>query len=53
MTMRVVKHWHKSPRAVVAAPSLQVFKVRLGGFKQPGLVGDAPAHCREVGLDDL
>jgi len=29
--MRVVKHWHGFPRQVVDAPSLETFKVRLGG----------------------
>jgi len=29
--MRVVKHWHRLPRAVVEAPSLKAFKARLDG----------------------
>jgi len=30
-TMRMVKHWHRLPRAAVAVPSLAVFKTRLDG----------------------
>jgi len=30
-TMRVVKDWHRLPREVVAAPSLETFKARLDG----------------------
>ncbi|KFV96386.1 hypothetical protein N326_03145, partial [Eurypyga helias] len=30
-TMGVVKHWHRLPRAVVEAPSLETVKVRLDG----------------------
>ncbi|KFM01462.1 hypothetical protein AS27_10024, partial [Aptenodytes forsteri] len=30
-TLRVVKHWHRFPREVVDAPSLETFQVRLEG----------------------
>ncbi|KFZ61189.1 hypothetical protein N321_08089, partial [Antrostomus carolinensis] len=30
-TQRVVRHWHRLPREVVDAPSLEAFKARLNG----------------------
>ncbi|KFQ33553.1 hypothetical protein N332_14949, partial [Mesitornis unicolor] len=30
-TARVMRHWHRLPRGVVDAPSLEVFKARLDG----------------------
>ena len=52
--MWVVKHWHRLPREVVDAPSLETFKVRLDrALSNLDLVEDIPTHCRGIGLDDL
>ena len=52
--IRVVRHWYKLPREVVAVPSLEAFEARLDGvFEQPDLVKDVPAHASRVGLDGL
>jgi len=32
ITWIVVRHWHRLPRQVVDAPSLEAFKARLDGF---------------------
>jgi len=52
--MRVVKHWHRLPREVGDAPSLEMFEVRLDGalsnliwFKMSLLIAG------EGGLDGL
>ena len=49
-TMRVVKHWNRLPREVVAAPSLEVLKARLDGALSNLVpaVEDVPAHGRGV-----
>jgi len=31
-TLRAVRHWHRLPREVVDAPSLETAKVRLEGL---------------------
>ena len=56
-TKRVVRCWHRLPREVVDALSLEVFKTRLDGAPgQPGLVlnveAGGPAHGRGVGSHD-
>ena len=52
-TVRVVKHWHRLPRDVVDAPSLEALAVRLDGALSTQWSCGAPAHCRGVGPDGL
>ena len=42
-TVRVVRHWHRLPRELMDAPSLEVFKARL----------EVHAYSKGIGLDDL
>lgn len=44
--MRVVRNWYRWLRESVAAPSLEIFKVRFDGwnFEQSDLLGGVPAH---------
>ena len=49
--MRVVKPWHRLPKEVVDAPTLETLVGR--GSEQPDAVEDVPVHCLRIGLDDL
>ena len=41
------KHWHRAPRDVMGAPTLQTPKVRDGALSTYGAVG-VPVCCRGV-----
>ena len=47
LTIRVVRHWHRLPRDVVVALSLQMPKVMLDGALSTDGAVSVPAHCRE------
>lgn len=52
--VRLVRHWKRLPKEAVDVPSLQLFKGQVEwDSEQPDVVKDAPAHGREVRLDDL
>jgi len=50
-TMRVMRHWHRLPREVVDAPSLEVFKVRLDRALSNLVYSVMSCPWRGVGLD--
>jgi len=49
--VRVMRHWHRLPRKVVDALSLETFKARLD--RTPDRAVGVPVHCRGIGLDYL
>lgn len=49
LIMRVVSHWHRSPRKGLDAPPLQLFSQVGQGPEQPGLLEGVPAHGMGVG----
>ncbi|KAK4824781.1 hypothetical protein QYF61_019207 [Mycteria americana] len=51
--MSVVKHWHRLPREVVDAPSLETFKARLDRALSNLIQWKMPCPWRGGGLDDL
>jgi len=52
-TIRMVRHWCRLSRGLVASPSLEILKVRLEELCALDGVVSTPAHCRGVGLDVL
>ena len=48
-TMRVVRHWNRSPSDAVDAPSLEALKTRLDGTLSNLFQGGVPVYSRGVG----
>lgn len=50
MTVRVIRHWHRFPRAAVDSLSLEMFQTRFGwGLEQPGNSERCPCPWQRVG----
>jgi len=49
----VVKHWHRLPREVVNAPSLETFKIRLDGTLSNLISLKMPLFTAEAGLEQM
>lgn len=49
----MVTHWHKLPREVVGALTLEIPKLRLGMFRVPDGAPCVPVHCTAVVVDNL
>ena len=46
-TVRVVRHWHRLPRDVMGAPSLETLQIRLDGAVSTDGAAGVPVQCRE------
>ena len=52
-TIRLVRHWHRLPREVVGALSLETPKVRLDGALSTWWSCGGPCSLQGVGVDGL
>lgn len=46
--MRMVSNWNRLSKAAVAPHYWRLFKARLEGFEQPGVVEGLSTHAREI-----
>lgn len=51
--VRVVRPWNSLSREAEAAPSLELFKPRLVGIGEPGIVEGVPVHGRGLEQEAL